>query len=73
MPDVVVTASLAGITVGGVIGTTDWVTQVRNKSEANSISRFPNDGDNQVAFKVSRTSTRGSVTVKIRRTFLFFK
>jgi len=73
MPDVVVTASLAGITVGGVIGTTDWVTQVRNKSEANSISRFPNDGDNQVAFKVSRTSTRGSVAGQIRRTFLFFK
>ena len=73
MPDVVVTASLAGVTVGGVIGTTDWVTQVRNKSEAASITRFPNDGENQVAFKVSLTSTRGTIAGQIRRTFLFFK
>jgi len=77
MPDVIVTASLAGVTQAGVLGVTNWATQVRNAPEAQFLQLFNIEGasglPSNVAFRVSRVTARGSVGAQLYRTFLFFR
>ncbi len=69
-----VTASRAANATAGVLGVSNWLTEVRNATEASLTSSFVNPVEfpQGAAFKVSLAVSRGSTNGQVIRTFLWF-
>jgi hypothetical protein len=70
-----VTASRAATATAGVIGVTNWLTEIRNTPEAYFTSSWltPTGFQQNTAFKIDLSVSRGSTNGQIVRTFLWFE